>query len=261
MIRTELLKLRTVRMTWGLLAAGAGLTAVFSALEASRAGTSGSYAAGPLYTANGFESVISGGVWGLLFAAIIGVVAVTAEFRHQTITLTYLATPDRRRVLLGKLGAGAVAGAISGVLCFLIALAAGYAFTLSRGYHVPIGDGTLARFGAGHLLAGALMATLGVGLGALVKSQLAGVIIVFAWSVVAESFIGGLFPASRPYLPYTAATSLAGMPLGAGAFGPAHTPTGTGTPLPFAATAALLLAMTAALALVAARATLRRDVT
>jgi ABC-2 type transport system permease protein len=231
MIRTELLKLRTVRMTWGLLAAGAGLTAVFSALEASRAGTSGSYAAGPLYTANGFESVISGGVWGLLFAAIIGVVAVTAEFRHQTITLTYLATP------------------------------AGYAFTLSRGYHVPIGDGTLARFGAGHLLAGALMATLGVGLGALVRSQLAGVIIVFAWSVVAESFIGGLFPSSRPYLPYTAATSLSGMSLGNGAFGPAHSATGTGTPLPFAATTALLLAMTAVLALAAARTTLRRDVT
>jgi ABC-2 type transport system permease protein len=257
---TELLKLRTVRMTWGLLAAGAILTAAFSALEASRAGTSGAYSPGPLYTASGFGAVISGGIWGLLFAAVIGVVIVTSEFRHQTITLTYLDTPSRDRVLIAKLEAGAVAGAISGVLSFLIALVAGYAFTLGRGYHVVIGDGTLARYGAGHLLAGALMATLGVGIGALVKSQLVGVIIVLGWSVVIESFIGGLFPSSRPYLPYTAATSLSGMPLGSGAFGSAHTAAGTGTPLPFAATAALLLAMTALLAVLAARTTLRRDV-
>lgn len=257
----ELLKLRTVRMTWGLLATGAGLTAVFSVIEASRAGATGSYSPDPLYTTSGFDSVVSGGIWGLLFAAVIGVVAVTSEFRHQTITLTYLDTPARGRVLGAKLGAGAVAGAVSGTLSFLIALAAAYAFTLSHGYHVPIEDGTLAGNGAGHLLAGALMATLGVGLGALVKSQLAGVIIVFAWSVVFESFIGGLFPAARPYLPYTAATSLAGGTLGSGAFGPAHSSTGTGTPLPFAATAALLVAMTAILALAAIRTTLRRDVT
>jgi ABC-2 type transport system permease protein len=257
----ELLKLKTARLTWGLLATGAGLTAVFSIIEASKAGTSGSYSAAPLYTASGFDAVVDGGVWGLLFAAVIGVVAVTTEFRHQTITLTYLDTPSRGRVLAAKLGAVAVVGAVSGGLSYLIALVVGYAFTLARGYQVAVSDGSLADHGAGHLLAGTLMATLGAGVGALVKSQLAGVIIVLAWSTVIESIIGGLYPGSRPYLPYTAASSLAGIPLGGGAFGPAHTTTGTGTPLPFAASAALLLAMTAFLAVLAARTTLRRDVT
>lgn len=156
--------------------------------------------------------------------------------------------------------AGAVVGAISGGLSFLVVLAAGFAFTLSRGYRVPIGDGTLARYGAGHLLAGALLAMLGVCLGALIRSQLAGIIVVFAWSVVIESTIGGLFPSSRPYLPYTAATSLSGMALGGGAFGPAHDANGSGTPLPFGTTAALLLGMTIVLALIASRTTVRRDV-
>ena len=68
------------------------------------------------------------------------------------------------------------------------------------------------------------------------------------------------FTATRPYLPYTAATSLAGDALGGGAFGPVHDTSG-GTPLPFAATVALLAAMAITLALVSARTSVRRDVT
>ena len=41
LIRVELLKIRTTRLSYGLLATGAGLTALFSVLEASRAGTEG----------------------------------------------------------------------------------------------------------------------------------------------------------------------------------------------------------------------------
>ena len=39
-IRIELLKLITVRLTYGLLASVAALTGIFSAIESSRAGTS-----------------------------------------------------------------------------------------------------------------------------------------------------------------------------------------------------------------------------
>ena len=257
-IRTELAKLRTMRMTWGLLATGAVLSALFSVLEASRAGTKGG--PGPLYTASGFNAIVAGGIWGLLFAATIGGTAVTAEFRHQTITSTYLGTPHRNRVLTAKLAADALAGALSGLAAFLIAGATALGFTLSRGYAVPVGDATLARYGIGHVLAGALLAAIGVCVGALIRSQVAVIIAVFVWSIIIESLIGGLFTATRPYLPYTAATSLAGDALGGGAFGPAHVTSG-GTPLPFAATVALLAAMVVVLALVSARTTIRRDIT
>lgn len=257
-VRTELAKLRTMRMTWGLLAAGAVLSALFSVLEASRAGTSGGPA--PLNTASGFDAIVNGGVWGLLFAAVIGVTVVTAEFRHQTITPTYLWTPDRNRVLAAKLIAGALAGALSGLVAFLIVLASALGFTLSRGYSVPASDATLARYGIGHVLAGALLAAIGVSLGALIRSPLAGIIAVFVWSIILESLIGGLYTGARPYLPYTAATSLAGSPLGGGAFGPAHATTTSGTPLPFAAATALLAAIAIALALIGSRTTVRRDI-
>jgi ABC-type transport system involved in multi-copper enzyme maturation permease subunit len=259
-IRVELLKLSTTRVGYGLLATGAGLTAMFAILEAARAGGHGANTPASLSTAAGLSSVISAGIWGLLLAAVLGVIISSGEFRHQTATLTYLATPGRTRVLAAKVAAGAVAGSLFGLTSFVIAGGTGLGFTIARGYQVPLSDATLARYGASHLLAGALLAAIGVCVGSLVRSQLAGVIGVFVWTIVIESLLGGLFPAIRPYLPYTAATNLSGTSLGGAAFGPAHSVSG-GTPLPFAATTVLLAALAVVLAAAAARTTVRRDVT
>ena len=84
---------------------------------------------------------------------------------------------------------------------------------------------------------------------------------IFVWGLVVESLIGGLFTAVRPYLPYTAATTLAGIKLGGAAFGPAHGLAGVAGPLPFAAAAALVAAIAVTLAALAARTTLTRDIT
>lgn len=78
--------------------------------------------------------------------------------------------------------------------------------------------------------------------------------------MVIESLLGGLFTSIRPYLPYAAATTLAGARIGFSAFGPAHGVSG-GTPLPFAAAAALVAAVAAAASLLAARTTVQRDIT
>jgi ABC-2 type transport system permease protein len=260
LIRIELLKLRTTRLGYGLLAAGAGLSVLFSVIESSMAGSGGSNAPGPLYTASGFGAVLSGGIWGLLFALVLGVTISTGEYRHKTATLTYLASPNRTRVLLAKIAAASVAGVLFGLLSYLVAGGSALGFTLARGYRVPVSDATMARFGVGHLIAGALLAAIGVGVGELVRSQLAGIVAVFVWTIVIESLLGGLFTSVRPYLPYTAATNLAGTSLGSAAFGPAHGVAG-GTPLPFAAATALLVAVAAAFAAVAARTTVPRDIT
>ena len=47
----------------------------------------------------------------MILAAVLGVIVASGEFRHTSATLTYLATPDRRRVLGAKAVAGAGAGA------------------------------------------------------------------------------------------------------------------------------------------------------
>ncbi|MBV9793934.1 MAG: hypothetical protein JO016_08335 [Actinobacteria bacterium] len=260
LIRTELLKLSTVRVTWILLAVAAGLSALFSTLEAYRAGN-GSSGVAPITTAPGLLTVTTVTGFGMLLAAVLGLVSATGEFRHGSATLTYLATPARGRVLAAKAVAVACFGAGFGLVAATMAVSVGIGFAEARGGPLALGAGALAGHAAGAVAGGALLGALGVALGSLVRSQLAAVIGIFVWAVVIESLIGGLFTAVRPFLPYTAATTLAGAPLGAAAFGPARTVSGSGGPLPFVAAAALIAGLAVAVALVAGRTTVQRDVT
>jgi hypothetical protein len=72
---------------------------------------------------------------------------------------------------------------------------------------------------------------------------------VFAWGFVIEQLIGGLFDSAQPYLPYTAAATMAGATLGGGI-----------DPLPLAAAAALVAGVAALLSAVAARTTVQHDI-
>jgi ABC-type transport system involved in multi-copper enzyme maturation permease subunit len=259
LVRIEWLKLRTMRVGFGLLATSAALTALFASLEASRAGNAQSGVA-PLFTASGLATVTTVTGWSMIFAAVLGVIVTSGEHRHYTATLTYLATPNRRRVLVAKTLTAAGAGSIFGLISGLIATGVGLIFVAGHGYHVTLGSGTLVAHIFGAAIGAALFGAIGAGIGALLRSQLAGVITVFVWALVIESIIGGLFTSIRPYLPYTAATTLAGIKLGGAAFGPAHGVAG-GRPLPFVAAAALVLGVAALLDAIATRTALRRDVT
>jgi ABC-2 type transport system permease protein len=258
LIRVELFKLAVTRMTYGLLAVSVGLTALWNILEASRAGTAG--AGAPLDTYSGLRSIVSGGVWGLVLAAVLGVIVASGEFRHHTATATYLAAPHRGRVLAAKAVAGACGGAVFGLAVYAVSCAVGLGFAAAKGYPVAIGGATFFDWGAGHVAGGALLGAIGVVVGSLVRSQLAGVIGVFIWSIILESLLGGLFTAVRPYLPYTAAAALAGTPLGAASFGPGRGATAD-APLPFLAAVGLLAGIAVVFGIAAARTTVRRDIT
>jgi ABC-2 type transport system permease protein len=256
LLRTELLKLRTMRVSYGLALAACAVTALFASLEAARTGDR----VGPVSTAAGLGTVTTATGVALVFAAVLGVIATTGEFRHGSATLTYLATPARGRVLAAKAGAAAVAGALYGLAAGVVATGTGLIFVAARHAHVTLGAAALTGHILGAGLAAALFAAVGAGAGALIRSQLAGVIVVFAWCLVAESILGGTVNAVRPYLPYTAASTLGGARLGAAAFGPGYTVAGQ-SPLPFLGAAALVAGLAVLLALVAARTTLPRDVT
>ena len=256
LVRIELLKLTSTRLGYGLLAVVAVLTPVWTSIAASGAGGS-SGGPQPLYTLAGQTTVIAGGVWSMIIAMVLGVTISSGEFRHHTATSTYLAVPDRNRVLAAKAVTGAIGGAVYGIAGCVTALAVGLSFVAAHGYHLVIGAGTLADWSAGRVVGTALLGAIGVVVGSLVRSQLAAVVGVFVWSLLVESLLGGLFPAVRPYLPYSAATTLAGTPLGEAGFSPAS---GVAA-LPFAAATALLAAIALAGALVAVRTTVRRDIT
>jgi ABC-2 type transport system permease protein len=260
LIRVELVKLRTVRVTYGLVLTVAVLTGLFAVIESSVAGkTSGTYAVASLTSGAGQATVTTLTSWSMILAAVLGLIIASGEFRHASATLTYLATPDRKRVLLAKLLAAAFVGAIFGLVAAAVSTGLGLAFIAGRGNSVVLGVATMLGHAGGAMLGAALMAMIGVGLGSLFRSQLVGIIAIFIWALVVESVIGGLFTSIRPYLPYTASTTLAGIKLGGAAFGPAHTVKG-GSGLPFAASAILLVGVAALITFVASRTTMRRDV-
>ena len=254
----ELIKLATVRLTCGLLAAVAGISALFSVLfEAARTGAH----AAPVSTAAGLTRITTDTGFARLLAAVLGVTAASGEFRHGTATTTYLSCPRRGRVLAAKACAAAIAGAIFGITGGLVTTTAGLLFAAAAGGgHVALGPGTLAGHIAGAAAGAGLLAMAGVVLGSLVRGQLGAVIGVFVWAVILEPVVGGFFTSIRPYLPYTAATTLGGAKLTSAFFGAGTTAPGPGA-LPFAAAAALVAGVAIALAAISAAVTVPRDIT
>jgi ABC-2 type transport system permease protein len=249
LVRTELLKLRTIRLPLGLLATAAGLTALVTVLQASRAGGPGHMAIPPLDTEAGLTAVLTSTGFTLLMATVFGVTVASGEFRHGTATAAYLATPDRIRVLVAKVVVAAAAGLLFGLVGAAVTSGVGLAFVAAKGYELAVTGGTIARYAAGAVLGAGLLAAAGVGVGSLVRAQVGAVVTVFAWSFVVEQVVAGQFDAAAPYLPYTAATTMAGATLGGGV-----------SPLPFATAAALVAGTAVVLAAVSARTTVRADV-
>jgi ABC-2 type transport system permease protein len=249
-IRTELLKLRTARLPWGLLGVALALTIVHSILFDSNAGGTGHTAIKSLATHAGQSEAISIPGEVLLFATALGVIVASGEFRHSTATSTYLAIPNRVRVLGAKVVAASAVGLLFGLACAAVTTIIGLSFTTTHGYDVVLSAATIARYAAGATIGAALLAAAGVGLGTLIRSQVAAIIAVFVWGFVMEQTIGGLYDAAQRYLPYTAARSLAGAELG-----------GRTTPLPFAVATAFVAAIVALISVIAARTTLNADIT
>jgi ABC-2 type transport system permease protein len=263
LVRVELLKLRTVRTTYGLLVAAALLTALLAASSASKPSLA---ARGGHASASTLSAAVTQTGWDMLFAMVMGVIAVSGEFRHSTATFTYLAGPRRDRVLAAKAVAAAVVGAIFGLIGAVVATAIGLAST-SAGNPITLGAATFVRDDLGTVLGAALLAALGVAVGSLIRSQVAGIVAILIWSLVIEPIIGGLFTAIQPYLPYTAATTLAGVKPGTGSGGVHVSVNHNGTaavapaPLPFGAAVALLGALVIVVSVIAARSRLRADIT
>jgi ABC-type transport system involved in multi-copper enzyme maturation permease subunit len=249
--RIEFLKLRTMRTTYGLLLAAVAITGLFASLEASRSGRR----VAPISTADGPASVTTATGVAMVLALVLGVIAASGEYRHGNATLTFLATPRRSRVLAARTAAATIVGAGYGV-----AAGVGLVFVASDGDDVTLGTATMIGHLVGAGIGAGLLAALGVAVGTLLRSQLAGVIGVLVWCLVVESILGGTVSAIRPYLPYTAASTLGGAKLGAAAFGPGYSVSDQSA-LPFVAAAALLIAIGLACSAVAARTSLAADIT
>jgi ABC-type transport system involved in multi-copper enzyme maturation permease subunit len=255
LIRVELLKITTARLTYGLLATAGGLTALLTWLRSARAGHGATL---PLFTAGGQSTAFTVIGFALLIAAIFGATVSSGEFRHSTATGTYLAAPRRTRVMLAKIAAAGLVGLVFGAVGAIADIGVTLLYLGAGGTAIALSAGTIAGYALGTVLAAGLLAAIGAALGTLLRSQLAAVIGTFLWGFFVEAILGGVYSWMAPYLPFTAATTLAGSKLGGAGFG---FPTDDTTPpLPFIAAVLLVVGVGALIALVARQTTLRRDI-
>ena len=114
----------------------------------------------------------SGQFFGLLFMVILGALIVTNEFFHQTATTTFLTVPHRTKVIVSKLTAAVLLASGFWFVTTAIDLAVGSIYFAAEGYAIPLTDWPVMRSVLMNLLAYVIWAVLGVGLGALIRSQL-----------------------------------------------------------------------------------------
>ena len=204
-VKAELLKIRSTRTTLGLIAAMLALLLLLVLLTGLLANT------GVLAGKDTQRNLLGlGGVAGI-FAALAGVLVVTGEYRHGTIRPTFLFTPRRPRVLGAKLAASMVTGLAFGVVAEAIGFAVGAVILAGRGVPFALSGGEATQLVVGTIVGVVLWGGLGVGLGAILRNQVAAVIALLAWAFVIENLVFGLAPSVGRYGPEQAATALTGL--------------------------------------------------
>ncbi|MBO3748499.1 ABC transporter permease [Streptosporangiaceae bacterium NEAU-GS5] len=257
LVKSELQKLFTTRLWWIMLIVMLLLVVLQLVFLIAFAGQEQNGAPGiPALDDPGWLPIaFSAASTGNIFTMILGVVMMTSEYRYQTITGTLLVTPKRTLVIAAKLMSGVVVGLLFAVVALVfvgivavIAVVAGGGTVSLTAHHLP-------QVALGILIGLALYTLFGIGLGALVRNQIAALVGAIVWSYVIESIFAAI-PALQPvgkWLPRGAYEALMDVEVNTGL--------GASNLLPVWGGALVLIGYGLAFALVASLTTTRRDIT
>jgi len=199
-IHGEFRKLTTIRSPWLLLAAGPLLVAA----GISGLAESGGNTHDPAVQSQALAHVGLAAMLTLIF----GILAVAGEYRHGTITDTYLSWPGRGRVIAAKLAVYGLAGAAAGLVSSGTAVAVTAAWWAAKGGALQLSAGG-GQVLAGGVAANVAFAAIGVCVGALVRNLAGAIAISLAWSALVEGITGQLLGSGLArWLPFYASEAL-----------------------------------------------------
>jgi len=213
----------------------AGLAGLFSALATGA--ISDSATGSPQFAADAIPPIVYSlaASVGYVFPLLVGTLMVTTEFRHKTLTPTFLATPRRGVALSAKIVIGIVMGLVFAVIALLSSIGPGAAFIAGFGLDTTLASSDTWALIGRTTLALVLWSIVGVGIGTLVRNQVVAIVIVLAFTQFIEpiaraatGLVEGLSDVTK-FLPGAASDALVGASIFTGLAG--QTSTTGGTPL------------------------------
>jgi ABC-2 type transport system permease protein len=192
LIGAEFFKLRTTRTFYGLVLGAVGLVLLIVIL-ASATAPSDDITLRDVIGISGFAQV---------FALLLGIISVTSEFRHGTVTPSLLIVPDRTKLILAKLGASIVAGLALGIVATGLAAGIGALILSARDIGTGVPGSDVIKMIAGGTVAAGLYAALGVGVGALVRNQVGAIVGSLVYLFVLENLLTIAKPLRDPVAKY-----------------------------------------------------------
>lgn len=168
LVRSEIRKLTTTKLPLGFLAVLVLVAGIDAAVVMFGTDMDGSKAF--IATAADQQSLMAFAFNAMLGTGLFGAIAVAREYGHHTVVPTFLTSPRRVRAGLAQLTAVLLGGALLGLVGQTLIIAGVALALLGTDYAFLVAAGGVAQILAASTLAGAVGATLGAGLGALIRN-------------------------------------------------------------------------------------------
>jgi ABC-2 type transport system permease protein len=202
LLGAEWLKIRTTRtLLWYLL----GLVVIVGIAVAGQVANAPDYV---LESQEGFIDTLEASTAATLFTLLFGIIGVTGEYRHATITHTFLATPVRDRVVAAKVITYAGAGLLLGLFAVLVTFAMALPWLAAKDADPTLLDRDIGLLLVGALATAALWGALGSAFGSVMPNQVGAIVVALIWLLIVENILAGLLPDIAPYTPGGAARGL-----------------------------------------------------
>jgi ABC-2 type transport system permease protein len=119
---------------------------------------------------------------------VLGLLGLTTEFRHKTITPTLLATPNRWRLLAGKAASYGIFAIIYALICVGLNFAIAIIWLSAAGVPIEYGHGVPGGVGKAFLTL-VLTGMFGLGLGALLRNQAAAMVFGIVYFFILDNVL------------------------------------------------------------------------
>jgi ABC-2 type transport system permease protein len=226
LVRAEWLKLRTTAVPWvlggiAIVINGLLILVIFLNHGSNGGGFGGgggsdngqTLLTGPSYphTVQQLRNLVGSGFTGYLLALLLGVLIVTTEFRHKTVTTAFLITPVRPVMVGGKLLMAALAGIGLAIIMLITALVGGGLTLIALGGSFSALLHQVPAVAPGMLLVFVLFSLLGVGIGSVLTNQVAAIVVTLGWFIILEGILVSLVHGAARWVPTGAAEAAANV--------------------------------------------------